>query len=205
MRRPLGHTIAHRAAVARLALGAVLVATGGRATAAASTTAAWPAAADTAPRAPTPCATSAEARRMDFWIGAWEVRTRDGRTAGRDVVERVAGGCGLHERWQGRDGGTGMSLSAYNPVTRQWQQLWVGQLGAVTEYRRSEWRDRSLVLLADTRQPDGTPSVTRMTFTPMSVDVVRQHFERSTDGGRTFATLADFEYHRERAETSPPM
>ena len=146
---------------------------------------------------PTPCAELAEARRLDFWLGAWDVRTVDGKSIGRNVITRVAGGCGLQEAWTAANGSTGTSLNAFNPVTREWQQFWVGQFGAVTEYRHSEWRDDgSLMLRAETRTKAGAPSLTRLTLTPLPDGRVRQHFEQSTDGGRTYATTVDLYYHR---------
>jgi len=152
---------------------------------------------------PTPCAADADARRLDFWLGAWDVRTPDGRTLGHNVITKVAGGCGLREEWTAGNGSTGTSLNAFNPVTRTWQQFWVGQFGAVTEYRRSEWRDDgSLVLVAETRTKAGAPSLTRLTLTPLADGRVRQHFEQSTDGGRTYGTMVDLYYQRVPEATS---
>lgn len=163
-----------------------------------------PASAVASAAVPAPCAADADARRFDFWLGTWDVRTPDGRPMGRNVITRVAGGCGLQEAWTAGNGSTGTSLNAFNPVTRQWQQFWVGQFGAVTEYRRSEWRDDgSLVLLADTRTKKGEPALTRLTFTPLADGRVRQHFEQSTDGGRTYVTTVDLYYQRIADAASP--
>ena len=146
--------------------------------------------------AATPCADRADARRFDWWVGEWDVRTPDGKPVGHNRVTRIAGGCGLQESWTAGNGSTGTSLNAFNPVAKQWQQYWVGQYGAVTEFRRSEWRDGSLVLFADTRTKDGAPSITRLTFTPLPDGRVRQLFEQSTDDGRSWATTVDLHYHR---------
>jgi hypothetical protein len=156
------------------------------------------------PPAAAPCESLADARRFDWWIGDWDVRAPDGRSVGRNRVTRVAGGCGLQESWTAGNGSTGTSLNAWNPVERQWQQYGVGQYGAVTEFRRSEWRDDgSLVLLADTRTKAGAPALTRLTFTPLADGRVRQHFEQSTDGGRSWATTVDLQYHRIAGGSSP--
>lgn len=157
-----------------------------------------PALSQEAPRAvPTPCADRAESRRFDFWIGEWTVARRtDGQVVGRSVVRAVSGGCGLHESWTDARGGTGHSLNAWNPVTRGWQQFWVGQYGAVTEYRESEWRDGTLVFLARGLAPDSTPRLMRLSFTPNADGTVRQHGETSDDGGTTWTTSYDFLYRR---------
>jgi hypothetical protein len=185
-------------AAAALAAAALAAAAAAAAPAAAQPPTATPAAAPPGPPA-TPCLERAESRRFDFWAGEWEVRTPAGQPAGRNSVRRVAGGCGLQEWWTAANGSTGTSLNAFNRETGQWQQFWVGQFGAVTEYRRSEWApDGSLVLHADGRRPDGTAYALRMTFTPRSADLVRQHIEQSLDGGTTWTTLTDLHYHRVR-------
>jgi hypothetical protein len=111
----------------------------------------------------------------------------------------MAGGCGLLENWTASNGTTGKSLNAFNPVAKQWQQYWVGQGGAVTEYRESEWHDGSLSLVArpTVAAPPGQP-IQRLTFTPVNDSTVRQHGELSKDGGSTWTTSYDLYYHRHR-------
>ena len=155
----------------------------------------------------TPCAEDANSRRFDFWEGEWEVRTPAGQPAGRSSVRRVAAGCGLQEWWTAANGSTGTSLNAFNAEAGLWQQFWVGQFGRVTEYRRSEWLpDGSLMLHADGRRPGGAAYALRMTFTPLSRDLVRQHIEQSVDGGKTWTTTTDLHYHRVHggALSTPP-
>jgi hypothetical protein len=149
-------------------------------------------------RAFKPCASNPDARRFDFWVGEWDVRTPQGQPAGKSRVERVSGDCGLLENWTDRAGAEGKSLNAFNSSLGRWQQFWVGQFGRVTEYRESEWRDGALSLVARTTQADGVEVLTRMTFTPVSADLVRQHGERSTDGGKSWTTTFDFHYHRRK-------
>jgi hypothetical protein len=146
-----------------------------------------------ATHAPTPCASDAEHRRFDFWVGEWRVTTSGGVPAGSSVVQVVSGGCALLENWTSLRGATGKSLNAYNPATHQWQQYWVGQGGAVTEYRESEWHGPSLSLIAR-----GPQTIMRLTFTPLDRNTVRQHGELSSDGGKTWSTTYDFYYHRKQ-------
>lgn len=141
----------------------------------------------------TPCATNADSRRFDFWIGEWEVRTVQGGVAGRNVIERASGGCALLENWTDAGGRTGKSLNAFNRALGQWQQFWVGQAGEVTEYRESRWDGPSLVFL---NRVSGDSVLMRLTFTPVAPDHVRQHGEITRDGGKTWATQYDLQYHR---------
>jgi len=148
---------------------------------------------------PNPCAGNADRHRFDFWMGEWQVTTPDGRAVGSSSVQSMAGGCGLLENWTALNGTTGKSLNAFNPVAKQWQQYWVGQGGAVTEYRESEWRDGSLSLISRPSASASAQPMQRLTFTPVNDSTVRQHGELSNDGGTTWTTTYDFYYHRRRS------
>ncbi|HEX3866729.1 MAG TPA: hypothetical protein VHV78_08255 [Gemmatimonadaceae bacterium] len=145
----------------------------------------------TQPPATTPCSGVAERHRFDFWIGEWRVTTTDGTPQGTSSVQSMAGGCGLLENWTALNGTSGKSLNAFNPAIGRWQQYWVGQGGAVTEYRESELHGASIAFFA--RAPG---RATRLTFTPMDDGTVRQFSEISTDGEKTWSTQYDYRYHR---------
>lgn len=71
-----------------------------------------------------PCRATEVARSLDFWLGDWDVYV--GRElAGRDIVERVVGGCAVTELWHDTAGGEGMSLFAYDARKDLWTQTWV--------------------------------------------------------------------------------
>ncbi len=137
-------------------------------------------------RAPTPCANDPERHRFDFWIGEWTVTTKTGGVAGGSVIESVSGGS--------LSGGHGKSLNAYNSGTRQWQQYWIGQDGAVSEFRTSEFKDGSMIFFVKVESKPS--SIVRLTFTPLDSATVRQHSESSSDGGKSWTTQYDFYYHR---------
>ena len=150
-------------------------------------------------RAPTPCADVVERHRFDFWIGEWEVTTQGGTRVGSSVVQSVSGGCALLENWTSSRGGQGKSLNAFNPAVGQWQQYWIGQDGNPAEYRESTWEGASIVFRANVPAAGATPaSELRLTFSPVDSATVRQHGERSTDGGKTWSTQYDFYYHRKK-------
>ena len=82
-------------------------------------------AAQSAPVAATaPCRTTEVARSLDFWIGDWDVYVGK-QLAGRDIVERLVGGCAMTERWRDAQGGEGISLFAYDARKDLWTQTWV--------------------------------------------------------------------------------
>ncbi|MFL5478119.1 MAG: hypothetical protein ACJ79X_03780 [Gemmatimonadaceae bacterium] len=142
---------------------------------------------------PAVCVNDPERHRFDFWIGEWNVTTPGGTTVGSSVIEAVSGGCALLENWTSASGGHGKSLNAYNPSIKQWQQYWIGQDGAPTEFRSSEFDGKSLAFFV---KHDGSARMERLTFTPVDASTVRQHSETTEDGGKSWKTGYDFYYHR---------
>src|SRR5215208_1820378 len=55
----------------------------------------------------TPCEGDANRRRLDFWIGEWNVENKAGQPAGQSSVQSVSAGCALLENWTARNGSTG--------------------------------------------------------------------------------------------------
>lgn len=138
-----------------------------------------------------PCANDAERRRLDFWVGTWDVTTPNGYAVGSSTVQVVSGGCAILERWTSKKGANGNSLSSFNPTLHQWQQYWIGQDGGVTEFRESTWSGSALTLVARDES-----RLVRMTLAPVDAKTVRQLGETSTDGGKSWSTTYDFLYHR---------
>lgn len=142
---------------------------------------------------------AAEHRQFDFWLGRWEVFTPDGTLAGENRIEPVAEGCALLETWRGRSGFAGSSLNSYDPVTRQWHQHWVdSQAGRLV--LAGGWNGRSMVLAGDSsngKRP-GERVHDRISWTPAADGSVRQWWERSDDGGKTWTTVFDGRYVRQR-------
>jgi len=141
--------------------------------------------------APTPCATSPDRHRFDFWIGEWRVTNTAGVEVGKSSVQSISGGCALLENWTSARGGQGKSINAFNVATGEWQQYWIGQDGNVTEYRESEWHGAAITFIAR-----GKSTLQRLTFTPQADGAVRQLGESSTDGGKTWTVNYDFRYRR---------
>jgi hypothetical protein len=141
-----------------------------------------------------PCAAS-EFRQFDFWAGRWDVKDGTGKYAGRNDITIEERGCVLVERWKSASGGTGLSINYYDPKARQWTQQWVG-LGILLTMKGG-MRDGSMVLqgplqyLADQRM-----TILRGTWTALPDGRLRQHFEESSDDGRTWTEWFDGYYTR---------
>jgi hypothetical protein len=151
---------------------------------AASTAPAWAAAPCEAP----------EYRAFDFWLGEWQVRTPDGKLAGKNRIAREYGGCVLHERYETGRGYSGESLNTYDVGRRTWHQTWVDSSGTLL-LLEGGLRNGSMVLEGQTVASDARPIRHRITWTPNADGSVRQLWE-STDAKGQWSTVFDGAYTR---------
>jgi len=146
---------------------------------------------------------------FDFWLGDWSVTTPDGKPAGTNRIESVAGGQGLYENWEatvqpnGQPSGNGKSLNAFNPAKNQWQQFWIGSGGNVLELAGGRVDGRMVLASAERALRDGRSVTNRITWTPNADGTVRQRWEQSFDAGKTWQTVFEGLYTRKRQAPSP--
>ncbi|HEX9942867.1 MAG TPA: DUF1579 family protein [Thermoanaerobaculia bacterium] len=158
-----------------------------------------PPAAPPAPAAPPPAPCSApEHRQFDFWIGEWEVRDPKGELAGTNRIEKILNGCALQENWTGARGDKGTSFNIYDAPAKRWHQTWVSDNGLLLVLDGA-FQDGKMVLSGERvpRQGGGLAKH-RITWTPVDADHVRQHWEMSRDGGKTWGTVFDGTYTRKK-------
>ena len=146
--------------------------------------------------APAPCS-SAEHRQFDFWLGEWNVHV-DGEKRGENTIRRAMGGCVVHEsyRTEGSDY-EGQSFNVYDRRRGVWHQTWVDNQGLLLQLDGG-FQDGRMRLEGTVREDDGGESLHRITWSRVegNEDRVRQHWERSTDGGESWETVFDGEYRR---------
>ena len=142
---------------------------------------------------------------FDFWIGDWNVTGANGSVAGTNHIEAVSGGRGLYENWEGApppnspagtSGGSGKSLNAFNPAKNQWQQFWIGSGGNVLELSGGLVEGKMVLASAERTLRDGRKLTNRITWTPNADGSVRQQWEQSFDGGKTWTSVFDGHYVR---------
>jgi hypothetical protein len=151
----------------------------------------------------TPC-TASQYREFDFWLGDWEVKSATGQALGRNRISKKHGGCVVVEEWESANGGSGSSFNIYDQPTKQWHQFWVDASG--TNWLSSDKQGNPVTLRGGIRDgamvmsshPDTLPSIgqTRVTFRPLPDGRVRQTFEGSTDGGKTWTVSFDGFYSK---------
>jgi len=143
-------------------------------------------------KAPPPCQ-GAEYHQFDFWIGTWDVYLPDGQKAGENRIESINDGCGLLENWSGRGGSVGKSLNLYDRDDQHWHQTWIDNTGGRLVIAGG-LVDKRMVLSSEATAT-GTP-MQRIAWTPNEDGSVRQLWESSVDGGKTWTVQFDGKYIR---------
>jgi hypothetical protein len=162
--------------------------------------AANPISAQTPEPAATPPCSAPENRQFDFWVGSWTVENPKGEFVGTNEISLILGGCVLQENWKGRAGLTGTSLNIYDPLDRKWHQTWVDSSGSLLVLSGASQEGKMLLEgVQPAADKPGDVVRHRITWTPLSADQVRQFWESSTDGGKTWTVAFDGLYKRKKA------
>ena len=141
-----------------------------------------------------PACSTPEHRQFDFWIGEWNV-DQAGKPAGTSSIQLILNRCVIFENWTGGGGYAGKSFNLYNASTKQWEQYWVDGTGAAIVFT-GDFRNGVMQMNSEGKSADGKKQITRMTFTPVDPNRVRQLWEQSDDDGKTWKTLFDGNYVR---------
>jgi hypothetical protein len=138
-----------------------------------------------------PCSTP-EFRQFDFWLGDWDVETVAAPgTVSRNQITRAYDGCTVREEYTTPYGYAGTSLNFYDATRKVWHQTWIDNQGGGL-FLEGGLRGRDMVLST----PADRAEIQRITWTPLDGGRVRQHWESSSDGGKTWVTAFDGLYTR---------
>jgi len=154
-----------------------------------------------------PCRAMPEARQFDFWIGQWDVTPwalaapLPSQQIGSNDVHAILEHCVLSENWRSASGAEGKSFNYYDTNLHRWRQVWMADSGGPLDYT-GEFRDGAMRFTGWTLDAKGARVEQKLTFFAIAPDTVRQLFEASSDGGKTWTSTFDARYTRRRAE--PP-
>ncbi len=137
-----------------------------------------------------PCLKDPVRRHFDFWIGEWDVIV-SGRKVGENNITLAEGGCAIHESYTTSGTFSGQSINYYNPMDKKWHQTWVASGGNVLDYTEVDKSEGMIQFVADFLNPAGQMLKSRLTFTANEDGSVRQLFENSSDGGKTWTAGFD--------------
>ncbi|NOT77292.1 MAG: tetratricopeptide repeat protein [Cyclobacteriaceae bacterium] len=142
-----------------------------------------------------PCRYSEKSRAFDFWIGEWDVKNVQGLPAGKSKIEVMLGDCVLLENWTSAppNAYAGKSFNLFNSASQKWIQTWVDDKGGLIEFINGEYKDNKMEFVT---HPDAKNLITRLTLYNLGPDRVRQHFETTSDDGKTWTTTTDLNYFR---------
>jgi hypothetical protein len=146
------------------------------------------------------CTQGPEYRQFDFWVGEWDV-SEGGKPAGTNSIQLILGDCVVFENWTGVGGMTGKSFNLYDARRKRWQQTWVDNNGGLLELYGS-YSDRTMRLEGETPVPAGGGTggaKHKITWFDQGPDQLRQLWEQSTDGGKTWKVLFDGSYKRRKS------
>jgi tetratricopeptide (TPR) repeat protein len=143
-----------------------------------------------------PCNTE-EYRHFDFWLGEWDV-TPAGATApsAYNNISAVQDGCVVLEQY--RTGSfTGMSINFYDVTLKKWHQTWMSNSGG-SLYLEGGLNQDGAMEMTDQGLPisSATGAINKVTWTPNPDGSVRQYWQSSTDGGKTWSVAFDGIYVR---------
>ncbi len=150
-----------------------------------------PAAQTPAAALPKPCS-APEYRQFDFWLGEWNVADA-GKHAGVNRITPLLGGCAVREEWKGASGLTGTSLNMWDSAKKRWTQTWVDDKGNVL-FLVGGLQGPKMILEGDKPDGKGGTVTSRITWTPLPSKGVRQVWETSKDGGKTWEMAFDGDY-----------
>jgi len=128
---------------------------------------------------------------FDFWVGEWNVYgapDKSGPIVGTNTIKKSQGGCLLTEHWISSRGTTGTSMNFYDGTQDKWVQHWVNEGGISISY--SGGLDNGSMVLTGKIYYAGKDDHPIRDFkgiwSPLEDGSVKQHFEESTDGGKTW-------------------
>ncbi len=144
---------------------------------------------------PTP---SKEYQQFDFWIGKWDVYKFGTETfAGKSHIQSINDGYGVLENYSVGEGKyQGKSLNKYNPVKQRWEQYWIDNTG-LTLFLTGGFVTGKMIL-SDEISGDPKQGINQITWQKLENGNVRQTWNLSKDGGKTWTVLFDGEYKKSK-------
>ncbi len=156
-----------------------------------------------------PCDTP-EGKQFDFWLGEWELSWpaeqwggEKGKLGkGTNTINRVLGDCIIQEEFRFPEGNfDGSSVSVYNTKTGLWQQTWVDNQGSYLLFT-GEFKNGAMELRTEPFERDGKTRVSRMVFNNIEQSSLDWDWQRSDDGGKTWADVWNIHYQRKTEPSS---
>jgi hypothetical protein len=134
---------------------------------------------------------------LDFWLGEWVLSWGDGSGRGTNRIERGVGDRVIVETFEGHGPrGTlhGLSVSVREGEAGPWRQTWVDSTGGYIDLLGVEVEGR--ISFQRTSLEDNVQVTQRMVWLAVERDRLRWEWQRSEDGGVTWAAQWVIHYVR---------
>lgn len=121
-------------------------------------------------------------RQFEFWVGKWEVFSRDGKKVGDNTISIAMNGCVLKEHYVSTTGYEGESFNIFNKANNEWHQTWVDNSGLLLQLDGS-WNGHSMTLFGQGKNSNGQLIEHRIVWKPQKNGDVHQVWDISDDKG----------------------
>jgi hypothetical protein len=138
-----------------------------------------------------------ESKRLDFWVGDWELTyTSGGKEAkSRNRITKTLDGCAILEEFSGAPGTKldGRSYSTYDRATQRWKQTWVDNTASYLDFEGATVDGNMAFVRSVTRA--GKVTHQRMVFRDVKADSLTWLWQASPDG-QAWTTQWEIAYRR---------
>lgn len=132
----------------------------------------------------------AEYKAFDFARGHFRMRGAGGQLAGHLHMAPMLSGCATRGHWRGAIAGRGEVTTWYDRFQQRWHQNFINDDGHPLVMSGGVVGG-ALVFTGVNTFFDGRVGLHRMSWSPLPGGGLRQHWEFSSDEGRTWETLID--------------
>lgn len=140
-----------------------------------------------------PCATNAEARQLDFWLGEWNIA---GEGSATSKVYLDLDKCLVVESWDGGRDHRGKNIFAYAAGEKSWRGMFVDNEGRAHVFENGKAANGVAEFLGPSRGPKGETVLNRIRIVRVGAGKVEQSWDKSTDNGTTWTNEFRLEYSR---------
>lgn len=141
------------------------------------------------------CATIAQSRQLDFWLGHWTIVGPDGKPNGTSRVHLALASCVIIESWSGGQGHEGENMFAYSQDDGIWHGMFADNEGRVHVFAGTV-NSGVAIFSGPSRGPNGENFLNRITIARAKSEGVMQLWEKSANGGATWSTEFRGKYTR---------